>query len=228
MRLEPNAVYLSQSPIAIVGEVLILYEENKIGKKNIDLECPIDHDDITKYEKIINKYFNAENHNYYQKMNFVKILSLQFKKLTENYFFNYDFAFMNGIHELIKNARISVVKNCIDLTKVFTRSPYDQVLIKKQTESIKLYDKYEQTLAIEKAITELENEKQEIFSFNDIKPSLVFFNKDGMSISIISNADKNDEEYKDLLKLWNSNNPDQRNPNPLIIKKCLTKIFLKK
>ncbi len=216
LRLEPNVVYIRQSPTAIVGEVLISYEENKIGKKNVDLDCPIDHDDITKYEKVINKYFNAENHNYYQKMNFIKILSLQFKKLTENFFFNYEFAFMNGIHELIKNARVSVVKNFIDLTKVFTRSPYDQVLIKKQTESVKLYDKYEQTLAVEKAITALENEKQEIFSFNDIKPSLVFFNKDGMSISIISNADKNDDEYMDLQKLWNSNNPDQRRPNPLI------------
>jgi len=36
--------------------------------------------DIGKYEAIINKYFNVENKNYYQKMNFIKILSMQFKK----------------------------------------------------------------------------------------------------------------------------------------------------
>ena len=215
LRLEPNVAYMFQSPISIVAEVLILYEENKIGKKNIDLEMPIDRDDIEKYENIINKYFNVENQNYYQKMNFIKILSLQFKKFTQNYFLNYDNAFLNGIHEMIKIARVQVIENFIALTKVFTRSPYDQLLIKRQTDSVNIYNKYDQSAAIERAINELENQKQEIFSFDDIKPSLVFFNRDGMSLSIISNADENDKDYKELQKLWNSNNPNPRKLNPL-------------
>ena len=139
-------------------------------------------------EKIINKYFNVENQNYYQKINFIKILSLQFKKLSTNFYLDYQMAFMNGIGDLIKKARSSIIKNFIDLTKVFTRSPYDQLLIKRQTESIDIYNRYDQNLAIEKAISALENEKQEIFSFDDIKPSLVFFNKDGQSFGIISNG----------------------------------------
>ena len=197
LRLEENARFLRESPISIVAEVLTYYEEDKIGKRNIDLDDPISMS-AEECELIINKYFNVENQNYYQKINFIKILSLQFKKLSTNFYLDYQMAFMNGIGDLIKKARISIIKNFIALTKVFTRSPYDQLLIKRQTESIDIYNRYDQNLAIEKAISALENEKQEIFSFDDIKPSLVFFNKDGQSFGIISNADKNDEEYKEL------------------------------
>ena len=221
LRLEENARFLRESPISIVAEVLTSYEEDKIGKRNIDLDDPISMS-AEECEDIINKYFNVENQNYYQKINFIKILSLQFKKLSTNFYLDYQMAFMNGIGDLIKKARISIIKNFIALTKVFTRSPYDQLLIKRQTESIDIYNRYDQNLAIEKAISALENEKQEIFSFDDIKPSLVFFNKDGQSFGIISNADKNDEEYKELETLWNSNNPDLRRRIPLIDYKSMS------
>ena len=215
LRIEKDVRLVGQSPIALVGEVLNSYEEGKISKKNIDLEMPIDPEDVVKYEEVINKYFNVENQNYYQKMNFIKILSLQFKNFFESIYFSYDIAFYNGIQDLIMKARVSVIKNFIALTKVFTRSPYDQLLIKRQKENIDIYNKYDQNAAMEKAITALENEKHEVFSFDDIKPSLVFFNRDKNSFSIISNANKNDEEYKELLDLWNSNNPDRRHKLPL-------------
>ena len=38
---------------------------------------------------------------------------------------------------------------------------------------------------------------------------MVFFNKDKYSLSIISNCDKNDLEYKELKELWNSQNPQK-------------------
>ena len=48
---------------------------------------------------------------------------------------------------------------------------------------------------------------KEVFSFELNKHGLVVFNRDGFSISIISNfQDKNNPEYKELLKLWNSQN----------------------
>ena len=214
IRLEPNAKNIRSSSIAIVAEVLNYYEQGLIGKQNIDLDSPINMK-ASQCEKIINKYFKVENQNYYQKMNFIKILSLQFIKFTENVYFNYQYAEEDGIGSLIENARISVIQNFIMLTKVFTRSPFDQLLIKKQEESISLFEKfdYDKNKEIEKAIYALENEKQEIFSFDLIKPSLVFFNRDGGSLSIISNNDKNDPEYKGLQALWNS-----RNKNPLEIK----------
>ena len=222
LRIDRCPGLVGQSPIAIVGEVLKSYEEGKIARKNIDLELGFDADDVAKYEEIINKYFNVENQNYYQKMNFIKILSLQFQNFFQSIYFDYQIAFYNGIQDLISKARVSVIKNFIDLTKVFTRSPYDQLLIKRQKENIDIYNKYDHNAAIEKAITALENEKHEVFSFDDIKPSLVFFNRDKNSFSIISNANKNDEEYKGLLELWNSNNPDKIHKIPLIDYKNMT------
>ena len=215
--LEPQAKTIRASPIATVAEVLNYYEKKIIGKKNIDLDAPINMSS-NQCEKIINKYFNVENQNYYQKMNFIKILSLQFIKFTENVYFNYEYAEQDGIGSIIEIARISAIQNFIGLTKVFTRSPYDQLLIKKQSESIDLFNKYEydKNKEIENAINDLEKQKQEIFSFDLIKPSLVFFNRDGGSLSIISNNNPYEPEYKALYSLWNSRNVGLFSSQPLI------------
>ena len=58
--------------------------------------------------------------------------------------------------------------------------------------------------------------KKEIFSFQQINPSLVFFNKDGQALSIITNCEKNNEEYKNLKALWNSQNPNLDNQEELV------------
>jgi hypothetical protein len=118
-------------------------------------------------------------------MNFIKILSIQFKKLIMHYYFNYDTAVQDGRGDIIKKARVSIIKNCIALTKVFTRSPFDTVLL-RQTKSMELFNKYDDEQALQDCVDALANEKQEIFSFKLIKPSLVFFNRDGSSLSIIS------------------------------------------
>ena len=110
----------------------------------------------------------------------------------------------------MKKSRTAVIKNFIELTKLFTRSPFDTVLL-KQKKSMDLFGKYDENQAIEEGVKALANEKQEIFSFEQIKPSLVFFNQDGETFSIISNNDKNDPEYKNLKSLWNSQNPNQNN-----------------
>ena len=217
IRLEKNAKTIRSSPIATVAEVLTYYENGIIGKRNIELDAPIKMTS-NECEKIIDKYFNVENQNYYQKMNFIRILSLQFTKFTENVYFNYEYAEQDGIGAIIENARISAIQNFIELTKVFTRSPYDQLLIKKQADSIDLFDKfdYDKNKEIENAINNLEKEKQEIFSFDLIKPSLVFFNRDGGSLSIISNNNVDDPEYKALYSLWNSRTISLSNLKPLI------------
>ena len=210
LRLEENINYIKDSPISIVAEVLSLYDNNQIETKNINLDAPIQKT-AAECEKIINKYFKVENQNYYQKMNFIKILSLQFKKFTENVFFNYEYSKKNeiGNHEILKKVRKPIIKNFIELTKVFTRSPFDTVLL-KQKKSMELFGKYDDNQAIEDGVKALanEDEKQEIFSFKQIKPSLVFFNRDGGSLSIISNNNKNDPEYKILKSLWNSQSLD--------------------
>ena len=204
LRLEEGAKIIRDSPISIVAEVLTLYENNEIGKKNINLDA-----EITKTgkecEEIINRYFNAENQNYYQKINFIKILSTQFIKFTENAYFNYDIAKDVLIEDIIEPARKSVITNFIKLTSIFTHSPFDSVLL-KQKQSMDMFNSYNEIDDLKEEVNALANEKQEVFSLEKIKPSLVFFNRDGGSLSIISNNNKNDKEYQDLKQLWNCQN----------------------
>jgi len=204
LRLEEGAKKIKDSPISIVAEVLTLYDNNEIGKKNINLN-----DDISKTaeecDEIINRHFKVENQNYYQKMNFIKILSVQFRKFTENAFFNYDIAKDMLIEDIIEPSRKLVIKNFIKLTSIFTHSPFDSVLL-SQRESLKIFNKYNEMNDLKEEIKSLANNKQEVFSFDNIKPSLVFFNRDGGSLSIISNNNKNDKEYIDLKTLWNCQN----------------------
>ena len=141
-------------------------------------------------EKIINKYFNVDNQNYYQKMNFIKILSVQFVKFTNSFYFYYDkFSF---IKEVVQNARITIISNFIKLTEVFTRSPFDSVLT-MQEKSLEIMGQNSDTKAFEEGLKALSDEKlkREVFSFQKIDPSLVFFSKDGSTYSIISDNDKN-------------------------------------
>ena len=214
LRLEENIKLIKDSPISIVAEVLSLYDNKQIATKNIDLDSPI-RKSAKECENIINKHFTVENQSYYQKMNFIKILSIQFKKFSKSSYFNYEYANENGLGEMMKKSRTAVIKNFIELTKLFTRSPFDTVLL-KQKKSMDLFGKYDENQAIEEGVKALANEKQEIFSFEQIKPSLVFFNQDGESFSIISNNDRNDPEYKNLKALWNSQNPNQNNWNELV------------
>ena len=202
LRLEEGVKYIKDSPISIVAEVLEIYESHEIAMQNINLDAP-----ITKTgeecEKIINKYFNVANQNYYQKMNFIKILSIQFKKFTTSFYLNDPDAAL-----FLSKIRESVIYNFIELTKVFTRSPYDSILLRKQDENRIMFGKINEKLAKEDELKKLadESNKQEIFSFEKIKPTLVFFNRDGSSLSIISNNDKNEKNYKNLRLLWNLSN----------------------
>ena len=83
------------------------------------------------------------------------------------------------------------------------------------------YGKYGKIQTKENAIALLANNKKEVFSFQQIKPSLVFFNKDGHSLSIISNSKQHEREYQDLKALWNSQNVDFNNQEELVDYKSL-------
>ena len=86
LRLEEDIKYIKNSPISIVTETLEKYDTEQFYE-NIDLEMQI-RKSAYDYQKIIDKYFTIRNKNYYQKINFIKILSLQFKKFQENVYFN--------------------------------------------------------------------------------------------------------------------------------------------
>ena len=218
LRLEENAKLIKDSPISIVAETLQLLDLNDF-KNNIDLEMPI-RKNADECEKIINKYFKANNQNYFQKMNFIKILSIQFKKFHQCIYLNLSIVDPQK-QEIIQKARKLVLENFISLTKVFTQSPYDSVL-SEQIEALNIFGKYDEKKIMENAIISLAKNKKEVFSFQIIKPSLVFFNKDGQSLSIISNSNKNEEEYKNLKDLWNSQNINLNEQKDLVDYKSLT------
>ena len=84
MRLEENVKYIEDSPISIVGETLTLLESGQIQEENIDLKQPITKS-VIEYEEIINKYFQVDNNNYYQKMNFIKFYQFSSKNFFKIY-----------------------------------------------------------------------------------------------------------------------------------------------
>lgn len=53
LRLEENVRYIKESNIAIVGEVLSIYQNNHIAVKNLNLESKINRSKIKKYEAIL-------------------------------------------------------------------------------------------------------------------------------------------------------------------------------
>ncbi len=137
-------------------------------------------------------------------MNFIKILAVQFTKLTNNPYFDCSLA---ANPDIIAKARKNIISNFISLTQVFTKSPFDTVLV-RQKRAMEIFGNYDDAKMKEDEINVLADEKgkEQVFSFDLIKPSLVFFNKDGASISIITNNDKKDKEYQALKELWNNQN----------------------
>ena len=218
LRLEENAKLVKDSPISIVAETLELLDLNNLNN-NIDLEMPI-RKTAHECEILINKYFKATNQNYFQKMNFIKVLSIQFKKFHQCIYFDLSIVDPQR-QDIILKARKLVLENFISLTKVFTQSPYDSIL-SEQIEALNKFGKYDDKKIMENAIASLAKNKKEVFSFQQIKPSLVFFNKDGQSLSIISNSNKNEEEYKNLQALWNSQNINMEEQKDLVDYKSLT------
>ena len=87
LRLEENVKLIKVSNILIVSEVLSFYEQGRINRENINLEAPITKS-AEEYERIINKYFTVKNQNYYQKINYIKILAVLFTKFTKDVFFD--------------------------------------------------------------------------------------------------------------------------------------------
>ena len=136
-------------------------------------------------------------------MNFIKILALQFRKFTKNFYY---------MEPKVLEIRRDIISNFISLTKVFTSSPFDTVLL-RQKEALEMFGNYDDEKSKEEEIKILSNKEyiSEVFSFDKIKPSLVFFNKDGQSLSIISNNDEKDDEYKKLKILWNSQQLKNKN-----------------
>ena len=119
LRLEENIQLVQNSPISIVAETLELLESNNYIN-NINLKMHI-RKSAKECEIIIDKYFKENNVNYYQKMNFIKILSVQFKKFHKCIFFNLEFIDEPERKQIVAVARKTILENLIRKSNLYER-----------------------------------------------------------------------------------------------------------
>ena len=234
--LKEKITTIGESEIQIVANTLKMYEKNYggIGDKNIDLkstlllsekECQIiinkyiNQNDRDYYEQVYgNDYKQKENdYNYYQKMNFIKFLSHEFKKFNEFEIFNPQndtvFSDKNPNHytkEQLSNKRKNIIKYILNTALYFTKGPYDK-LISSQNSSLFKYPNYDEKRINAKALESLENLDENI-TFDKIPNVLFIFNNDLSTFTSIPKETVS-KEYIEFSELINSlSNYNKSNP----------------
>ena len=140
---------------------------------------------------------------YYQIISFIDILAEQLKKFNKNFYLNAFELLLKGKKQCEK--RTFIVNSFIKLTKHFTKGAFTDLIKKQESVHKSLFGVYNEQQDINNAVNDLADDKHKIISFDQIDPSLLFFHEGtGESFSIITNKDKKDKEYIDLLELKNS------------------------
>ena len=103
----------------------------------------------------------------------------------------------------ITNIRKIMIDNLVKLTLYFVKGPYNKIVLNQEKTNKQLFGEYDEKKINEIAIESL-SKKDEIISFDKINPSLVFFNEDIQTFSIITTSKPGEDEYNQLLKLYNS------------------------
>lgn len=155
-------------------------------------------------EKIIKEKFNITNPTYYQISSFINLLATEFRMFSQSIYLNVDLLRQNGQvkqQDLLKVCRL-VLDSLTKVTISITKGAYSNII----SEQKDTYDKILDSNQAEKKAVERLNKPEQI-SFDMINPSLVLFNEDKQSLSIISTAAKNSAEYKALKQLMNASTP---------------------
>ena len=168
-------------------------------------------------------------------MAFIHILADQFKKFCCSFYLKPEILIQNERalkfrkHKIknsiiqykkddtkITNVRKIMIENIIKLTLYFVKGPYNKIVLNQKNTNIQLFEEFN-----EKKINEIANKslssKEEIISFEKINPSLVFFNEDIQTFSIITTSKQGEEEYNQLLRLYNSQLNIKRDEEKLLI-----------
>ena len=218
------------SNIEVVANYLKSIKEDKISKFDLIFPniTPVDFEKESTYYYKHKKYSTAmkaellsaqdcqnlifdsikekiKNPTYYQIISFINVLALQLKRLNQNFSLN--------AHQLILSKSMDnclirnfIVKSFIELTKHFTEGAFTELIKGQQNVHKSMrFGQYDEEKDINNAVDDLA-EKHKVISFKEIDPSLIFFHEgdNSQSFSIITNKDKNDKEYKDLLSILNS------------------------
>ena len=191
-----NQKKVEDSDIQVVAGILYLFDNQLIINQGIDLNSN-KRINIHKCQDLIRKYFNIKNPNYYQINTFIKVMSYQCRNFLESTYLSIEEL---RLHNLL-NIRQFMIDALIKITKSFIDGVFKR-LITSQTESINYIVKgndNRRDIALEVLTKE-----QDMISFDKFKPSLIFFNEDKQSLSIITSCSNDEEEYKNLEKLYNS------------------------
>ena len=209
--------------LKIVEGIIAMYESNDIITKNY-----IETKDIKSeehYKKKILEYLktmNLENPNYYQINIFIKILANEFIKFSKCEGYQPKILLNNAVASgmSIENAkkglelRKFIINSFIQITKMFLISPYEK-LIKNQKINQELYSNENK----QKYINENLSINIDSSSFDKIKPSMIFFNEDERSCTIITTCNEKDKEFKNLEKVYYLQSTDFKNGKSNLYKK---------
>ena len=216
-----NKVY---SNIQIACNYLKLFKEKTISENNLYIDKISQTEflpsikssslDQQTCENLIKEFFSIQNPTFYQITCFINIIASQLKEFTNNYYLSVGFLKevgglksqndLNTIREYIINA---LVLN----TMHFTQGAYGKLIKSQETaQEIQTNEDgtYDENNVLNEAIKSLT--QREVISYKQIKPSLIFSNLDGASLSIITNCEENSEEYKILKKLYNSDSDNNK------------------
>ena len=180
----------------IVTTFLSKYENNELLNKNIksiDNEC---NPSQNQCQQLILKYIGIDEPNFYQINIFIKILSHEFKIFNNCYGLSPKSLIVTGNSLDLRNI---IINSLIKITKHFTIGPYED-LIKNQEKTRQILNSKEdeKDIYINGALFLNINS----ISYDDINPSLVTFNKDENSITIITTCKEDTLEYKNLERLF--------------------------
>ena len=223
----------SSSNIQIVCNYLKLFEnKNRIETEDLYIpnisendQPPIENEEDKKFEKcgfkitnieilqeeechrLIKKYLNIQSPNYYQIRSFIDTLGGQLRKLTNNYYLSAEtLSFYNSNDINLKELRSFLMDSFIKNTEHFSKGAFEK-LIKRQTISLTNNNEKYDDVEEEKRAIEALSTNETMISYDNIKPSLVFFHEAGeQTLSIITTCKKEELEYKRFLELYKSQN----------------------
>ena len=200
---------INDSPeLSRVTKILTMYESNDILKKRLEIDKINLKLSPEECQNIIFRYLKdikVDNPNYFQVNIFLKVLSDQFNKFLKCSGYSTDNIF------LIESRKF-IIESLVQVTKLFLIGPYEK-LIKSQGINQKLMNEREEEK--DRLINnELKIEIDSV-SFDKIKPSLIVFNEDENSCTIITTCDEKEQEFKNLEKLYNSQNIPKSNKEKL-------------
>ena len=202
LRIPVNIRKIKDHDIQIVANTLNNYKQRKIGAKNIDFESNQLLSNV-QCQNLIDEFLknNENNYNYYQKMNYIKLLAVQFKMFKDSYILDpVNFVNIYQKNSIIKS-REQIIKCILDSTLYFSKGPYDN-LIKSQTTSQESDKVFDEEKSNERALKSLEKTKDNI-SFDNIPGTLFFFNGDLSTFTAITKSKKGTDEYKLFYDLIN-------------------------